>query len=506
MSSRMCAMPSRVLFVSSEARPFASTGGLADVAAALPNELNRQGIPVDRVMPLYRKVVEAHEAGKFGLELIPLQVTVPMGKEEIPAETYVTEAHGGLTYFVSCEEFFDRTELYALPHREYRDNYERFLFFQKAVVALVDALGAPYDVLHLNDWQTGLIPLFLRHGVYGTGRAGRERTVLTIHNLAYQGTYPATGLYSTNLPGNMLTQYPEVEYYGGMNFLKAGISMSDRINTVSPTYAEEILTPEFGCGLDGVLKHLPEPVTGIVNGVDLDSWNPETDPTLVANYTRTALKGKGSCKIALLKELGFPEGSEEKPLFVVVTRLVEQKGVDLMEEAMEHFMSLPVCFAILGSGQKEYQDWVEASNKRWPDQFKGVLGYKADLSHQLEAAGDFYLMPSRFEPCGLNQMYSLRYGTLPIVNPTGGLKDTVANLRTDPKKGTGFHMKSYTAVSLLECIRDAITLYHQKAEFRKIRQRAMNVDVSWNKTAGEYLNLYEDVLGPEEPSQGQEPV
>jgi starch synthase len=487
-------MPSRVLFVSSEARPFASTGGLADVAAALPNELNRQGLPVDRVMPLYRKVVEAPQSGAFGLKQIPLQVSVPLGKEEVPADMYVTESHGGLTYFIGCEEFFDRTELYALPHREYRDNYQRFLFFQKAVVELIDALGAPFDLVHLNDWQTGMIPLFLKHGTHGTGRLMRERTVMTIHNLAYQGMYPATGLYHTNLPGNMLSQYPEVEFYGRMNFLKAGMVSANRVNTVSPTYAREILTPEYGCGLEGVLQYLPEPVTGIVNGVDLDSWNPETDSALSANYTRTAQKGKGTCKQSLLGQLGFPAGSEELPLFVMVTRLVEQKGLDVLQQAMEHFMSLPVCFALLGSGQKEYQDWVEYSNQRWPDRFRGALGYDADLSHQLEAAGDFYLMPSRFEPCGLNQMYSLRYGTLPIVNPTGGLKDTVTDLRSDPKHGTGFHMKSYTAESLLECMREAISLYHQKAELRKIRQRAMSVDVSWKKTAAEYIELYSAAL------------
>jgi len=487
-------MPSRVLFVSSEARPFASTGGLADVAGALPAELIRQGVPVDRVMPLYRRVVEGRGDDSYRLERTPLTLPIPLGNEEIPAEIHVTEFDGGLTYFIGCEEFFDRTELYALPHREYRDNYLRFLFFQKAVVALIDALGTPYDLVHLHDWQAGLLPLFLTHGIRGTGRGGREKTVMTIHNLAYQGVYPATGLYHTNLPGNMLSQYPELEYYGNVNFLKAGLIGADRVNTVSPTYAAEILTPEFGCGLEGVLRSLPNPVAGIVNGVDTHVWNPGTDGALPATYTGRALKGKGTCKSALCGELGFADPDADLPLFVMVTRLVEQKGLDILKEAMEHFLSLPLRFALLGSGQEEYHDWVKDANRRWPDGFKGILGYDVDLSHRLEAGGDFFLMPSRFEPCGLNQLYSLRYGTLPIVNPTGGLKDTVTDLRAHPGEGTGFHLRSYTAESLLECVRDAVTLYHQKTELRKVRQRGMNQDVSWSRTAGGYLALYQDAM------------
>ncbi len=494
MKAVMCPMPSRVSFVSSEARPFASTGGLADVAGALPTELIRAGVTVDRVMPLYRKVQEGQKTGNYQLERTPMTLPVPMGGEEIPAEISITETSGGLTYFIGCEEYFDRTELYALPHREYRDNFHRFLFFQKAVVALIDALGAPYDLVHLNDWQTGMIPLFLQHGIRGTGRQQRERTVMTVHNLAYQGIYPSTGLYHTNLPGNVLSHYPELEYYGKLNFFKAGIVGADRVNTVSPTYAEEILRPEFGCGLEGVLQSLDHPVRGIVNGVDTDLWNPESDSALPATFSRKRLTGKGTCKKELLKELGFNDTKGDVPLFVMITRLVEQKGLELLRQAMEPFLSLPVNVAILGSGQQEYHDWIRLMQQTYPKNFKAVLGYDVGLSHRLEAGGDFFLMPSRFEPCGLNQMYSLRYGTIPIVNPTGGLKDTVRDLRTDTKTGTGFHLRSYTAESLLECVRDALSLYHQKQKLRTVRQRAMNEDVSWSKTAADYLDLYQDAL------------
>jgi len=494
MKAGMSPMPSRVLFVSSEARPFASTGGLADVSGALPAELIREGVPVDRVMPLYRKVLEGQTSGGYRVERTPMTLSIPLGGEEIPADVHVTELQGGLTYFIGCEEYFDRSELYALPHREYRDNYQRFLFFQKAVVALVDALGAPYDLVHLNDWQTGLIPLLLEYGTHGTGRDTRERTVMTIHNLAYQGIFPATGLYHTNLPGNMLSQYPDLEYYGNLNFLKAGISNADRVNTVSPTYAREILTPEFGCGLEGVLQSLDHAVQGIVNGVDTEVWNPERDVFLESTYNRRSLKGKGTCKNQLCEELGFADSGKDLPLFVMITRLVEQKGLEILKQAIEPFLSLPVRIAVLGSGQQEYHDWVKGLNTKYPETFKGILGYDIGLSHRLEAGGDFFLMPSRFEPCGLNQLYSLRYGTIPIVNPTGGLMDTVTDLSTDPEHGTGFHLRSYTPESLLECVRASAALYHQKGELRKVRQRAMGVDVSWSKTAGGYLRLYEDAL------------
>lgn len=485
--------PKRVLFVSSESRPFASTGGLADVAQALPDELNRIGIRVDRIMPLYRKVIEGQGKGGYVLEKSPHVLQIPMGSETIQTEIYKTELDGSLTWFVNCEEFYDRTELYALPHREYSDNFSRFLLFQKAVVALVDGLGQPYDILHLNDWQTGLLPLLLEKGIYGTGRNKREKTLFTIHNLAYQGLYPATNLYRTNLPGNFLHQYPALEYYGQINLMKAGLAGSDRVNTVSPTYAKEITTPEFGCGLEGVLSSLEKPVIGIVNGVDTDAWNPETDPALAQKYRCKALSGKEACKKALIEEAGL-QYDNEKPLFVMISRLVDQKGITLFGQAMEQLMELPLQFILLGSGQQIYHEWIESWNQRWPQQFKGILGYNADLSHRMEAGGDFFFMPSAFEPCGLNQLYSLRYGTVPIVNPTGGLKDTVVDYRQDAANGTGLFMNTYSAEALLTCAREAISLFHHKQQFRKVRQQGMTRDVTWTRTADEYLGLYSELL------------
>ncbi|WFB34881.1 glycogen synthase GlgA [Kiritimatiellota bacterium B12222] len=486
-------IPSRILFVSSESRPFASTGGLADVAEALPNELNHLGVKVDRIMPLYRKVREGQGNGSFQLSKTPYTLQLPMGGETIQAEVYSTEWSGTLTYFVNCEEYFDRSELYALPHREYSDNFSRFLFFQKAVVALIDVLGRPYEVLHLNDWQCGLIPLLLEKGILGTGRGGHEKTLFTIHNLAYQGLYPATGLYKTNLPGNFIDQYPSLEYYGQINLLKAGITGSDRVNTVSPTYAREITTPEFGCGLEGVLSSLAVPVTGIVNGVDTEAWNPETDPAIATHYKKSALAGKEDCKKALLKEVGLSY-NKELPTFVMISRLVDQKGIILIGKLIEQLMALPLQVVILGSGQEIYHQWLESWNERWPEKFKGVLGYNSDLSHRMEAGADFFLMPSQFEPCGLNQLYSLRYGTVPIVNRTGGLQDTVTDYRLDEKEGNGLCMNTYSPEALLNCVQEAMSLFHHKKQFKQVRQNGMSKDVTWSKTAQAYLELYQDLM------------
>lgn len=481
----------RVLFVSSEARPFASTGGLADVAEALPNVLNHTGTArVERIMPLYRAVWEGQGRGGYTLHRTPHTLKIPLGHEVMEAEIHATDFRGTLTYFVGCDEFFDRSQLYALPHREYSDNFKRFLFFQKAVVSLIDGLGAPYDVIHLNDWQTGMIPLLLERGVNGTGRAKREKVLFTIHNLAYQGVAPATHFYETNLPGNHLNLYPSLEFYGQINLMKAALVGADRVNTVSPTYAREIETEAFGCGLDGVLRSLPHPVTGIVNGVDTDVWNPESDPALPENYTATAHSGKEKCKMSLLNEFGL-HYDKNTPLFVLISRLVSQKGIDILAEAMERMMALPLQFVLLGSGQQSYQELVGHWNQRWPDRFHGKIGYDVDLSHRIEAGGDFFLMPSAFEPCGLNQLYSLRYGTIPIVNRTGGLVDTVQDLRRESSHGTGFLMSAYSPEALLECVRDACSLFHDRKQLRALRTRCMHLDVSWDKTADEYLATYQ---------------
>ena len=479
----------RVLFVSSESRPFASSGGLADVSEALPNTLNAMDVRVERILPLYRSVWEGQTRHGYSLERTPHTLKIPLGGEVMQAEIYSCRHMGTHTYFVGCEEYFDRSELYALPHREYSDNFKRFLFFQKAVVALIDGLGQPFDVLHLNDWQTGLIPLLLRKGLNGTGRACREKVLFTIHNLAYQGVFPARHLYETNLPGNLLHHYPEMEFYGQINLMKAGLNGADRVNTVSPAYAREITTGAFGCGMDGVIRALPETVTGIVNGVDVAAWNPETDKILPANYSTKALANKEVCKQAVVEEFGLSYRMD-LPLFVLVGRLVDQKGLDVLARAIEEMLALPLQFLLLGSGQEQYHRLVMEWNRKWPEKFAGRIGYDSDLSHRMEAGGDFFLMPSAFEPCGLNQLYSLRYGTVPVVNTTGGLVDTVSDVRGDPRAGTGFLMQAYSPEALLDCVRAALSLYHDPKALRRVRINGMKQDVTWTRTAESYLALY----------------
>jgi starch synthase len=466
---------------------------LSDVSGALPDALNKRGHAVDRVLPLYRQVREEEKKGHFTLKPTGISLNIPLGQDILTAEVYQTEHGGTLTYFINGEEFFDRSELYALPHREYRDNFSRFLFFQKSVVALLDAMGQPYDLLHLNDWQTGLIPVLLDKGIFGTGRQRRERVLFTIHNLAYQGIYPSRHFYATNLPGMVLQAYPSIEYYGQISLMKAGLMGADQVNTVSPTYAQEILSEEQGCGLEGVLSHLSRPLRGIVNGVDTEVWNPESDPLLPATYSSRSLKGKEACKRSLLKEFHLPYDNS-KPLFVMISRMVEQKGFDLLAKAMESLMALPIQIILLGSGQKEYQDLARKWADTWPDRFGLFLGYDSDLSHRIEAGGDFFLMPSRFEPCGLNQLYSLRYGTVPIVNGTGGLLDTVTDLRTSPKNGTGYVMDSYTPESLTDCVSASMQLFSDALLLQKVRQRGMRQDVSWENTAEHYAELYASIL------------
>lgn len=481
----------RGLFVSSEARPFASSGGLGDVAQALPDALNAQGIRFERVMPLYRRVVEGQGTHGYTLERTPHTLAIPMGQDVFDADIWAANFNGVRTYFIGRDEYFDRSELYALPHRAYSDNFERFVFFQKAVVALIDGLGKPYDLIHLNDWQTGLIPLYLKNGINGTGRSASEKTVFTIHNIAYQGTASESSMYETNLPGT-LRWYPELEFYGELNSLKAGIMLSDQCTTVSHRYADEIQTAEFGCGLEGVLQHLEPPVRGIVNGVDYATWNPETNPTLAANYSPRALAGKESCKKAVLQHYGL-KYAKDIPVFSMISRMVDQKGFDLIAGAIEQIMELPIQFILLGSGQDIYQDMARKWAERWPDKCAIEIGFNSALSHQIEAGADFFFMPSKFEPCGLNQLYSLKYATIPIVSNVGGLADTVRDIRST-KDGTGFIMDAYTVENFIECVRAALSLFGDKKQLRETRKMGMKQDYSWNRAGEEYLALYEDLL------------
>jgi starch synthase len=478
----------KIVFCTSECTPYASTGGLADVAGALPVALAENGHEVFRIMPLYQHI---YKSG-ISLEATGLSMSIPVGFRHLHSDVYLHKNQGVTTYFIRRDEYFDRSELYGTGNREYDDNSDRFIFFQKAAVELIDAMGLDPDVVHCNDWQTGLIPFYLIHGITGQGRTNSSISVFTIHNLAYQGVYNASEFPSTGLPFacfNMST----MEFYGNMSFLKAGITASDWVTTVSRTYAREIQQPELGFGLDGVLRERSAALTGIVNGVDYKSWNPATDPHIKANYTPQKLAGKWTCKEALGSRVEL-QVSKKVPLIGMIARLVDQKGMDLLARSMKEIMKRDVQMVFLGSGQEIYEKMLESWQEKFPEKFRGIVGFDPALARQIEAGCDLYLMPSRFEPCGLNQLYSLKYGTVPIVHATGGLADTVEQVSENGGEGTGFLFTQYTQTALLEALDAALGLFTKSQTWNAIRRRAMKADFSWTLSAKTYEDLYKKIL------------
>jgi len=479
----------KVLFVSSECSPFASTGGLADVAGSLPDELFKHGCDIERIMPLYRKVKE----GDFNLQKTDYIFDIPLGRRNYTAEVYYSDHRDTRTWFIGKDEFFDREHLYAGPDRDYDDNVDRFILFQKAVICLIDVLGKPYDVVHLNDWQTGLIPYFLKYGINGRGRRNKAKTLMTIHNLAYQGNFSADYFFLTNLLPECMS-YDALEFFGNMNFFKGGLMAADKLNTVSETYAKEIQTEEFGCGLEGMLTHRKADLSGIVNGVDYTTWNPAVDTYLEHTYDAADLSGKEETKKIVLKEYSLPLPKKRKPLLGLISRFTNQKGLDLIAEVMDDIMKLDVQFVILGSGEEKYQEMAESWAEKYPEKCGVYIGFDVGLSHRIEAASDMFIMPSKFEPCGLNQLYSLKYGTIPVVSPTGGLKDTIKPVSGKKiNDATGFVMQSISSEALLKSIKTAVKLYSDEAAWAELVQNAMAEDFSWEVSAKKYLSIYEDI-------------
>jgi starch synthase len=478
--------PLHVFFITSEAVPFAKTGGLADVAGALPKFLLSLGCRVTLVMPYYRMV------RKTGLPIRPVNqsLQVSLGREDLRIDLFQGELPGGVpVYFIGREEFFDREFLYGTSRGDYFDNAERFIFFSKAALALIRTLEDPPDILHHHEWQTGLISAYL-HSIYredpffsGTG------VVFTIHNLAYQGLFPKEKLERTGLPPAMY--HPEgVEFWGKINFMKAGIVYADAINTVSRKYSEEIQTAEFGCGLEGILKKRRADLHGILNGVDYQDWDPSHDAHLAAPFSAEDLSGKKACKIDLLREFGLPASFEQVPLLGVISRLADQKGFDLLAEIIEDLFRLEVGFVLLGTGEKKYHDLFSEIGKKYPRRAGIRIAYDDRLAHKIEAGADLFLMPSRYEPCGLNQIYSLKYGTIPVVHATGGLEDTIVPYNPSAGTGNGFKFKPYDARKFFEQIETALSFYRQPKHWNRIRKNAMTADFSWEKSAASYVDLY----------------
>ena len=470
-----------ILFLSSEVAPFSKSGGLADVAGALPLALARLGHAVKVVTPLYRSIRDARiRSLERGLTL-----EFPFGAERVSLH----EAHvaPGLDVLFLKHGMFDRDGLYGDGRGEFGDNHRRFALLSVGALSAAQAVGFAPDIVHLNDWQTGLAALALRTGYEGTS-LGRARSVLTLHNVAYQGNFPASAVAELGLPRELFVQGGGLEFHGQLSFLKAGAVYADALTTVSATYAREIQTPEGGNGLDGVLRSRAWALTGIVNGVDVEAWNPETDALLPARYSAADLSGKEACKAAALAEFGL-DPAPGAPLFVFVSRLAEQKGMDLLLPALEGLLQHhDVRVLGLGAGEHWMEEALTGLAARYPQKMGMHVGHAERLAHRLEAAGDFFLMPSRFEPCGLNQLYSQRYGRVPVVRAVGGLADTVLDVRAG--QGTGIVFREYAAGALWHALERALGLFHAPGELAQVRRRGMAQDFSWERSARAYEWVY----------------
>jgi starch synthase len=476
----------KILFAASEMTPYAKTGGLGDVVGALAGVLSQLGHEVTCCLPFYRQAREAaRDAKPIGLTL-----SIPLGSRTVTGDVLELRQRDGVrVLFVRRDEFFDRSELYHTGLRDYEDNAERFLFFSKAVVELIGYARFRADVVHCHDWQTALVPAYAKATAFVPVLArAAVKTVLTIHNIAYQGMFPSLDFPLTNLPGEFFTP-DALEYYEQMNLLKGGIVFADAITTVSRTYAQEIQTAEGGCGLDTVLGTRADDLHGIVNGVDYACWNPETDPHLRHHYHLDDVSGKQACRADLLAKLGL-EADITQPVAAFVSRLTEQKGVEVLAEALEDLVTSGVTLAILGKGERKYEELLAGAAAQFPGRVAVTIAHDEALAHQMQAGADILLMPSHFEPCGLTQLYALKYGTIPVVHATGGLEDTVAPYHARTGAGTGFKFAAYTPAAFVGAVQQAILLHKQPKKWQKLMRNAMACDFSWQASAKEYEKLY----------------
>jgi starch synthase len=474
-----------ILFVASEVAPWSKTGGLGDVAAALPRALAARGHAVSVVSPRYRRI----DPASGGLVRMDRAVRVRGEAGTLLAK----EGPGQPTfYFVEHERFFgSRDGIYGDGWREYPDNAERFAYLCRAALALPAATGRRPAIVHGNDWQTGLCPYLLRHEHGRDPALAGARTVFTIHNLAYQGVFPKSVVPHLGLPWDVF-RLEAMEFHDQLNLMKAGLTFADALTTVSPTYAKEILTHEAGAGLDSVLRQRRGDLHGILNGIDVAEWDPERDPHLPARYSARDLSGKAACKAALQAELGLPVRADV-PLVAAVSRLADQKGVDLVAAVLPDLLAREVQVALLGSGEPRYEEGFARAARDRPDRMAARIGFDEPLAHRIEAGADAFLMPSRYEPCGLNQMYSLRYGTVPIVRAVGGLEDTVEDY-DGWNRGTGFKFSAYSPQAFLLAIRRALDAWRDRRAWSGIVERGMAQDFSWDRSAASYEALYRTLV------------
>ncbi|MBS0150444.1 MAG: glycogen synthase GlgA [Nitrospira sp.] len=487
-----------VVMASSEAVPYAKTGGLADVVGALSMAHAKLGHRVTLLLPGYRTPLAPKGrriAEQFSVSMGGTSAEVSIEEEYVPV---VGALHQVRVLFVCYDPYFDRPGLYQQDHRDYPDNLDRFVLFCRAVVQvlhiLVDRQREKIDILHLHDWQTALCAVYLKAVSYEHGSLQSIKTLLTVHNLGYQGIFPGQEFMKTGLPSSLFS-LGGLEFYGAVNCLKGGIIFSDAVSTVSPTYAREILTAEYGCGLEGVLANRPSGVSGITNGIDEDAWDPEHDAYLPVKYHANDLSGKRACKRALQLELGLP--ILDVPLLAVIGRLTFQKGFDLLLDILPELMSLDLQLVVLGTGDTHLEQQFLAAKEKHPQTIGLTLGFDEGLAHRIEAGSDMLIMPSRYEPCGLSQLYSLRYGTVPIVRRTGGLADTVIPFRPSTVKSrcaTGFHFIDPSPDALLSVILLALHIYEEQEVWCSLVTAGMNADLSWDQSARAYIDLYSRLL------------
>ncbi|QDU78850.1 Glycogen synthase [Polystyrenella longa] len=485
----------RIVIASSEAVPYAKTGGLADVAAALPQAISKMGHEVWLAMPYYRKMEEQIDRAKYPIHETGIEFDIQMGEKTMTGELLWSELPNSnvTVLLIDQPDYFNRPQLYQENGHDYADNCERFAFFSRAVIEVCKKLVLRPHIVHANDWQTGLIPALLQTEYAYHPQFLRTRSMFTIHNLAYQGQFWHWDMELTGLDWKYFN-WRQMEAYGQLNLMKTGIVFSDAITTVSPSYAKEIQTPNFGCGLEEVLATHHDKMSGILNGVDTRIWSPETDTHLVENYdARTVGEGKAVCKKSLQERLGLPQKAAT-PLIGMISRLASQKGLDIISQILEEVIQRDVQFLFLGTGESRYEDHLRYLANQYPDQIATYIGFDEGLAHQIEAGSDMFLMPSAYEPCGLNQMYSMLYGTPPIVHVTGGLADSVVDTTKETLssgKATGFSFRHYNAESLQATIHRSLDLFDEKEDWNKLVQNCMKGDWSWTRSAKEYINIYQ---------------
>jgi starch synthase len=475
-----------IAFAASEGVPFSKTGGLADVIGALPRALAALGHQVSVYLPRYKQTKLADPA------TVVRSITVPFDDEYRFASVITAGAQSGVRfYFVEYPEFFDRDALYGTAAGDYPDNAERYALFCRTVLEATKILGVPH-IFHCHDWQSALIPVLLRT-IYAEDPAFRDvGTVFTIHNMGYQGIFAPETLPLLMLPWDLFSM-TKMEFFGQVNFLKGALTYADYVTTVSKKYSQEIQSAEYGFGLEGVLRGRSSTVTGILNGVDYDEWSPQTDKFAAAKFSPQDLSGKAKCKQDLLTAFGITNADPKLPVIGIVSRFAAQKGFDLIAQIMDRLAREDMTIVVLGSGDKAYEEMFARLAKQFPNKIAVKIAYDNALAHKIEAGADMFLMPSRYEPCGLNQIYSLKYGTVPIVRATGGLDDTIESWDARSAKGTGFKFSEYNGESLLLTIKAALQAFRDQTSWQVLMRNGMNKDFSWNASAREYGKIYDRV-------------